>query len=105
MDCVAQRLIEWWHDGRGDPAQLFSAGFEYRGVSTSIKGDDWLHISRQGARLTNVEILAVLGDQDWGAAAFQGSDPVTSLKYRAAWVIKAKEGKIVELIETMQVVE
>jgi hypothetical protein len=105
MDCVAQRVFEWWQDGRGDPAQLFSTGFKYRGVSNLVTGDDWLYISRNGERWTNVEILAFLGDQDWGAAAFQGLDPITTLKFRAAWLIKAKDGKVVELIETVQVVE
>jgi hypothetical protein len=105
MDRVAQRLFEWWQAGTGDPTQLFSADFKYRGVSSSVKGDDWLYLSKQGAQWTNVVVLAVLGDQHWGAAAFEGIDPVTNLKHRAAWLIEAKENKIFELIETIQIVE
>ncbi len=104
MELIAQRLFEWWQSG-GDSTSLFKPGFLFRGVSKAVAGEDWLYLSRHGVPWTDVTPLAIVGDRSWGATVFEGLDPVTGLKHRLSWLIRATDDRIEELIETAQIVE
>jgi len=50
-------------------------------------------------------VLAIVGDGDWGAAVVEGMDPASGLKLRVSWLVRAEQGRVRELIQTVQSVE
>jgi hypothetical protein len=89
----------------GEPTSLFVPGFRYKGVSRAVTGEDWLYLSAHGAKWTDVVVLAVFENSSWGAVALEGVDPTGGLEQRVSWLLRLADGRIQELIETVQVVE
>lgn len=98
---VAKTLFEWWCDPSPSadilaPSFCHDAGLPH---PHNFERDDYVWFVRQAPRWTNVKLMELFGTEDRGAVAFEGTDPVTGLRHRVAWVVHVQDGKCIRLID------
>jgi hypothetical protein len=97
-------LLAWWQDP-SLPRPPFAEGFEMVGTSELVNAESWLFLVSQKLPWEDVKVFGILSEQHLGAVMVEGTDPITLLRHRVAWLVESRDGAITRLVETGSIVE
>jgi len=103
MNELIEKFITWWKTGDEKVGNLiFHPDFYYRGCSQVSSGNNW-----QSMRTASSDfiVLSSFCTNENGSVIFEETDEITLLYYRHSISLKYYENKIIELIDTKELVE
>jgi hypothetical protein len=105
MRDLLEQLFRWWQAPEASAPPAFAEEFEFIGATSVVDTDLWRASIERGAPPEQVKLLGMLGEGSLGFIAFEATDPITLLRHRNAWLVEAKDGRIVRLTDINQIVE
>lgn len=103
---MTKRLIQWWADAQcnAEVAGWLADDFVYDGSIETLDKAGWCRRVENSMGWSGVILLGLVNGEGHTAAFFEGTEGVTGLKYRFAWLVQLRASRVQRVVQTAAII-